>query len=119
MAGAPKFFLPGATPGNQEAQYADLAKRSHCDVPSLDARVYSIAFIRAGVEWTATVGEILTGISRQPRSEPRMVDSDGTKVSAIFAGSPYHVWINGFPTQWANPFLAEPRPSSVIYFAST
>jgi hypothetical protein len=119
MAGAPIFFLPGATPGNQEAQYADLAKRCHCDVPGLDARIYSIVFIRADVEWKATVGEILTGISRPRRGEPRMVDSDGTKVSAIFAGSPYQVWTNGFPTQWANPFLAEPRPDSVIYFAST
>src|ERR1700682_2486381 len=119
MAGAPMFFLPGATPENQEAQYAELARRCHCDVPSLDTRIYSIVFIRAGVEWKATVGEILTGTSRPRRGEPTIFDdSDGTKVSAIFAGSPYQVWISGVHTRWSNPFLAEPRPDSVIYFAS-
>jgi len=123
MAGVPKFFLPGATPENQEAQYADLAKRCHCDVPRFeDGRIYSIVFDRGGVEWKATVGEVLTGTSRPQRRQPtESDDSDGTKVSAIFAGSPYQVWIISGErgTRWSNPFLAEPHPGSVVYFAST
>ena len=119
MAVAPMFVLPGATPENQEVQYAYLAKRCCCDVPNLNARIYSITFTREGVEWKATVGELLTGISRTRRDEPRMIDSDGTTVSAIFAGNPYQVCTtNGLPRQWANPFLAEPHANSVIYFSS-
>jgi hypothetical protein len=125
MAGVPKFFLPGATPENQEAQYADMAKRCDCDVPSLNARIYSIVFApRVDVEWKAAVGEILTGTSRPRRREPTQFDdSEGTTVSAIFAcgPDPYEVCkvCTVFPTRWEYPFfLAKPRPGSVIYFAS-
>ena len=127
MAAVPKFFLPGATLENQEAQYADMAKRCECDVPSLNARIYSIIFVSGvDVEWKATVGEILTYTNRSRLREPTQGDDrEGTTVSAIFAdsrpdqhGEPLCKVFTVFRTRWDQPFLAKPRPDSVIYFVS-
>lgn len=63
MTKAPIFFLTGATPENQEAQYAELAKYCKCEVPNVSMRLYLIFFSRRGVKLRATVGEKLTALA--------------------------------------------------------
>ena len=52
------FFVPAATPDNQESVYAELARLSRCAVPPVERRIYSITYTHDGEEWTATVGAV-------------------------------------------------------------
>jgi hypothetical protein len=62
MEKAPAFFVPASTPENQETNYSDLAKMAGRTVPPIERRIHSITFTHNGEEWTATVGEKLTGV---------------------------------------------------------
>ena len=59
MSEAPRFFVPAATPDNQEMVYADFAEWCGRPVPELERRIYSIPYVHDGEEWTATVGQTL------------------------------------------------------------
>lgn len=125
---APAFFVPGATPENQEQVYEELAKRCGLPrVPDPSSRVYSITFTSRGEEWTATVGEYLRGIKRQPsrskadRTERTESLEDPATVYAIFPGLTYkvitdHGILPGVRSEWVNPFLAG-EPSSITCFS--
>ena len=56
MPNAPPFFVPAATPDEQESVYADMAADCNRAVPDPDRRIYSITYVHDGAEWTATVG---------------------------------------------------------------
>lgn len=122
MTESPNFFVPGTEPGTEEAVYAELAKSCGATIADPDKRVYSITFMRDGVEWTATVGELLHGIGRKrvgrrgTKNEQQISHSDPATVRAIFAGVPYQVKTDGVRTQWANPFLAG-QPVRVRHFS--
>lgn len=128
MAEAPQFFVPAATPDNQESVYADFARWCGCPVPSLERRIYSITYVHDGEEWTATVGESLRGRrfrttrSRGVKVEREQPVSDPAIVLAIFPGVPYMVVTNhriggrNVGSAWENPFLAG-QPKSVTYFS--
>jgi len=94
----PQFFVPAATPEMEENVYADFAGMCHRAVPKREERIYSITFVHDGEEWTATVGEALSGKTLpnpQSRSKvpfyPRQL-SDPAIVQAIFPGVPYTVY---------------------------
>jgi hypothetical protein len=118
----PTFFLPSVPPEDHEKVYADLAQMVGRDVPPHRQRICSITFIHDGVEWTATVGRTMTGIShRTTRSRGKEVTkpthhSDGATVMAIFMGNPYVVWTDGHQTRWENPFWAG-RPTEASFFS--
>lgn len=127
MTEAPVFFVPAATPENQEEVYAGFAKWCNTSIPKHTERVYSITYIHDGEEWTATVGEPLRGIRRQiSRSRGKRVErkiqlSDPAIVLAIFPGDPFMVVTNhrvarDVGSAWVNPFLAG-RPTSILYFS--
>jgi hypothetical protein len=122
MAEAPVFFLPGATPDTEETLYAQFAKLCRSAVPSFDRRIYSITYMHDAVEWTATVGEPLSGTGRKTvrrrgqKIEQTTSHGDPATVRAIFAGVPYMVVTDGFRTRWANPFLAG-KPHHVTHFS--
>lgn len=128
MTEAPKFFVPAATPDNQESVYADFARWCGCAVPSPESRIYSITYVHDGEEWTATVGEHLRGIRhRTTRSRGKKIErtqhlSDPAIVLAIFPGVPYMVVTNhriagNVGSAWENPFLAG-QPKSITYFST-
>lgn len=128
MPEAPQFFVPAATPDNQESVYASFAKWCGRAVPSLERRVYSITFVHNGDEWTATVGESLSGRrfrtvrSRGVKLEREQPVSDSAIVLAIFPGVPYMVVTNhriggrDVGSAWENPFFAG-EPTSVSFFS--
>ena len=123
----PAFFVPAATPEDQESVYADFAKLCHCPAPNLEYRVYSITFSNDGETWTATVGESLRGTKvrlmrrRGNKVEQSISLGDPATVLAIFPGVPYQVVTNEgigrrVGSRFANPFLAG-EPSDVVLFA--
>jgi hypothetical protein len=131
MGDASIFFLPGITHDTQESVYAEFAKACNCPVPSPEERVYAIAFVHNGAQWSATVGEPLSGSavrSRGKKNEFTEKLHDSARVVAIFAGdvraypaAPYVVVTDGGasvgqPSKWENPFYAG-RPTSVAYFS--
>lgn len=128
MSKAPQFFVPAATSSEQaESVYADLAVLCHKSVPSMERRIYSITYTHNGEEWTATVGERLSGTkyrttgSGSKRREVATLVSDPAIVLAIFPGEPYFVVTNhrlagNIRSAWENPFMAG-RPESVTHFA--
>lgn len=128
MAAAPPFFVPAATTDNQESVYAEFARWCSRPVPSLERRIYSIAFVHDGEEWTATVGETLRGKrfrtthSRGMKIEREQPVSDPAIVLAIFPGIPYIVVTNhriggrNVGSRWENPFFAG-EPDSVTLFS--
>ena len=130
MPEAPQFFVPAATPDNQESVYASFAEWCSRAVPSLERRVYSITFVHNGDEWTATVGESLRGRrfrtvrSRGVKLEREQPVSDPAIVLAIFPGTPYIVVTNhriggrNVGSAWENPFFAG-QPKSVTYFSTS
>ena len=126
MIEIPKFFVPTATPDNQEAKYASLAELCGVPVPRPGERIYSITFVHDSDEWTATVGESLRGIRRRfSRSRGKRVErtlqlSDPAIVWAIFPGIPFMVVTNhrieaNVGSAWENPFYAG-KPTSITYF---
>jgi hypothetical protein len=127
MEKPPAFFVPAATPENQETVYVDLAKLGRCAVPLVERRIYSITYTHDGEEWTATVGQHLKGVRyRTSRVKGQKVEreqrlSDPAVVLAIFAGDPFFVVTNhrivgNVGSRWENPFMAG-RPDSVTYFS--
>lgn len=126
MGKLPAFFVPAATPENQESAFADLAKFGRSAVPPVERRIYSITYTHNGEEWTATIGEKLTGV-RYKTSRVKGVKvereerlGDPAIVLAIFSGDPYfvvtnHRLVGNIGSRWENPFMAG-RPTSVTYF---
>ena len=121
------FFVPGVEDDRAEARYAELAALAEADVAPLSERILSVRFARGAEEWTATVGETLSGQlaartdrrparrSASPRSAPTRSVSDPATVHAIFeVGDSYRVVTDARPvgriddSTWANP-LAVPR----------
>lgn len=124
MSDTPEFFLPTVEPEKQETAYAALASQMRLELPPPDRRVYSIEFSHDGEEWTATVGDALSGSrrrtsrSRGKKYERTEILSDPATVIAIFSGNPFVVWTNKglVRSAWENPFLAG-RPNSIRYFS--
>lgn len=124
MTEAPKFFVPEAAPDKCEEVFQDLAKFCRSEPPPIERRIYSITFVHDGEEWTATVGERMSGIrlpNRRSRSKKPAVPQalfDQAVVMAIFPSMgqyPNKVLTNGAPSKWANPFFA--RAKTLTYFA--
>jgi hypothetical protein len=127
MEKPPAFFVPAATPENQESVYADFAKLTRSAVPPVVRRIYSITYNHDGEEWTATVGQNLTGVRRKTsrvkgvKVEREQRLSDPALVLAIFSGDPFfvvtnHRLVGNVGSRWENPFMAG-RPTSVTYFS--
>ncbi|MEJ2871931.1 hypothetical protein WCD74_29515 [Actinomycetospora sp. OC33-EN08] len=89
-----EFFVPGAD--DAEARYAELAEFAGAEPAPPADRLRSLRFARGAEEWTATVGEHLSGLlaartGRRParrssatRSAPSRRVDDPTSVLAIF-----------------------------------
>ncbi len=124
MEKPPAFFLPAATPENQETVFADLAKFSRCAVPPAERRIYSITYTHDGEEWTASLKGVRyrTSRVRGQKVERKERLSDPAVVLAIFEGNPFFVVTNhriagNVGSRWENPFMAG-RPHSVAYFST-
>ena len=123
------FFLPRATDDEQaERLYDALAEFAGCEPAPVDRRVHSIAFTHDGARWVAEVGEELSGrrttqrLRRGEVEERTELLSSSSRVLAIYPGTPFVVVtdaqpITGAPSEWANPFLAQ--PDEVTYFDAT
>jgi hypothetical protein len=124
------FFLPRAGDAEQaERLYDALAEFAGCAPAPAARRVRTIAFSSPdGGEWVAEVGEQLRGrrTTRQLRRgeliERTEELSSSARVLAVYPGTPFAVVtdaapITGAPSEWANPFLAE--PDRVTYFDAT
>lgn len=124
----PTFFVPDTKLDSRDARYAHYAAWCGRTVPTLDRRIYSIAFVHDGQEWTATVGETLHGVQCNTMLRGIKIDSsrpvgDPAVVLAIFPGTPFMVVTNHridgrIRSAWENPFLAG-EPKSVTYFTMT
>ncbi|MGY1644115.1 hypothetical protein ACI782_23650 [Geodermatophilus sp. SYSU D00703] len=120
------FFLPRASDDEQaERLYEALAEFAGCEPAPVDRRVRSIAFPHEGAEWVAEVGEELRGrrTTRQFRRGEVVERSEhlasSSRVLAVYPGTPFVVVtdaqpITGAPSEWANPFTAQ--PDRVTYF---
>lgn len=116
------FFVPGVEPDGVEARYAELADMVDAPVVGPPDRVESLRFVRGAEEWTAVVGERLSGqlgartdrrSSRRapsPRSAPVRQISETVTVQAIFdVGDRYLVVTDAHPvgeirdSTWENP----------------
>jgi hypothetical protein len=129
MIEAPQFFVPAATPDNQDSIYSELARWSNGVVPNESGRIYSISYEHDGEEWTATVGASLRGVRHvSKRSKSKKIErtehlADPAVVLAIFPGRPFIVVTNHqideslrIGSRWANPFYVG-TPKSITYFA--
>ena len=103
---------------------SDLQLRTHLGDPLHTAggereRVHSIAFTSGGVQWVAEVGAELSGLrTTQQLRRGELIErtetlSSPTRVLAVYPGRPFTVVtdaqpITGTPSEWANPFTAEP-----------
>jgi hypothetical protein len=115
------FFLPRAADDEQaERLYDALAEFAGCEPAPPGERVQSIAFARDGWQWEATVGEELRGerttrlVRRGEVLEHTENSASACRVLAVYPGTPYVVVtdaqpITGTPSEWANPFTAEPE----------
>jgi hypothetical protein len=120
------FFLPRAGDDEQaERLYDALAEFAGCEPAPPGRRVQSIDFTQDGDQWVAAVGEELTG--RRTTQQVRRGEliqrtehlSSSSRVLAVYPGTPFVVVtdaqpITGAPSEWANPFLAQ--PDRVTYF---
>jgi hypothetical protein len=122
----PKFFIPNLPAEAYEKLYAELAHLARTAVPEPAKRIFSIRFPHDGVDWTATVGQTLSGSKTKTmgrgtsKREVTQPTSDSAMVLAIFPGHPFIVHTDsGLSHQsrstWCNPFMAG-IPSSVTYF---
>lgn len=119
------FFVPGVEPDRAEARWAELADIAEAPLVGPADRVRSVRFVRGAEEWTATVGDCLSGelagkIDRRParrssRSAPTRRVSDPATVHAIFdTGDSYVVLTDCRPvgevsdSTWENP-ISIPR----------
>ena len=114
------FFLPGVEPDRAEARYGELAALVGAVVVRPADRVRSVEFVHGAEEWTATVGERLSGAlagktvrparRSSPRSAPVRRVSDTATVQAILdLGDAYRVLTDAPPvgevvdSTWDNP----------------
>ena len=124
------FFLPRASDDEQaERLYDALAEFAGCEPAPAGRRVHSIAFTtQDGARWVAEVGEELSGRrTTQQLRRGELVErtehlSSSSRVLAVYPGTPFVVVtdaqpITGAPSEWANPFLAQ--PDRVTYFDAT
>jgi hypothetical protein len=123
------FFLPRASDDEQaERLYEALAEFAGCEPAPAERRVRSIAFSHDGAEWVAAVGEELNGRrTTQQLRRGELIErtedlSSSSRVLAIYPGTPFVVVtdaqpITGAPSEWANPFTAQPH--QVTYFDPT
>lgn len=127
MDTAPPFFIPRVSPESQEDVYSGFAESIGHPTPELGRRVFSIVFRHDGVEWTATVGQVLHGTRHKARRhrgvayEHTSPVSDSATVLAVFAGNPYFVFTDsglavGSISSWVNPFMAG-RPIRTVHFS--
>ena len=114
------FFLPRAADDEQaERLYEALASFAGCEPAPPGQRVRSIRFTEDGARWTAEVGEALRGerttqhVRRGELVERTETLTSATRVLAVYPGTPFVVVtdaqpITGAPSEWANPFSAQP-----------
>jgi hypothetical protein len=114
------FFLPRASDAEQaERLYDALAEFAGCEPAPPGQRVQSIAFTHDGARWVAEVGEELSGqrttqqLRRGELIERTEALASASRVLAVYPGTPFVVVtdaqpITGTPSEWANPFSAEP-----------
>jgi hypothetical protein len=123
------FFLPRASDDEQaERLYGALAEFAGCEPAPPGRRVQAIAFAAAaadGARWEAEVGRELRGrrttqrLRRGELLEHTEELTSSCRVLAIYPGTPFVVVtdaapITGAPSEWANPFTAE--PDAVTWF---
>jgi hypothetical protein len=120
------FFLPRSSDDEQaERLYDALAEFAGCEPAPPGERVHSIAFTQDGAQWVAEVGEELRGrrttqqLRRGELIERTEEFSSPSRVLAVYPGKPFTVVtdaqpITSAPSEWANPFTAE--PDRVTYF---
>lgn len=114
------FFLPRASDDEQaERLYDALAEFAGCEPAPPGQRVQSIAFTQDGARWVAAVGQELAGrrttqqLRRGELIERTEELSSASRVLAVYPGTPFTVVtdaqpITGTPSEWANPFTAQP-----------
>jgi hypothetical protein len=120
------FFVPRASDDEQaERLYDAFAEFAGCEPAPPGKRVHSIVFAHDGARWTAQVGAELSGrrTTRQLRRGELIERTEEltstSRVLAVYPGRPFTVVtdaqpITGAPSEWANPFTAE--PDEVTYF---
>jgi hypothetical protein len=118
------FFVPGVAAEQAEARYVELAETVGAVVADPPDRVLSVRFLQGSEEWTATVGQCLSGqlagkadrrVARRASAPTRRV-TDPATVQAIFAADDsYLVVTDGHPvgevrdSTWDNPFSVAHR----------
>ncbi len=114
------FFVPRASDAEQaERLYEALAEFAGCEPAPPHERVRSITFTEDGARWVAAVGEELRGerttrrLRRGELIEQSETLSSPSRVLAVYPGAPFTVVtdaqpITPAPSEWANPFTAEP-----------
>jgi hypothetical protein len=114
------FFVPRASDEEQaERLYDALAEFAGCEPAAPADRVQAIDFTHDGAQWRAAVGEELRGrrttqqLRRGEVLEHVVELTSSSRVLAVYPGSPFTVVtdaqpITGAPSEWANPFTAEP-----------
>ncbi|MCD2198177.1 hypothetical protein LQ327_32885 [Actinomycetospora endophytica] len=127
------FFVPGVEPDQAEARWVELADLAEAPVVGPADRVRSLRFAQGVEEWTAVVGEHLSGLltattgrrrSSAPASAPSRRVSDPATVLAIFdTGDAYLVVTDSHPvgrvddSTWDNPFsIPRRRTREVVRF---
>jgi hypothetical protein len=125
-AGMAAFFVPRASDDDQaERLYDAFAEFAGCEPAPPGQRVQSIVFTHDGAQWTAEVGAELHGrrttqqLRRGELIERTEELSSPSRVLAVYPGTPFVVVtdaqpITGTPSEWANPFTAQ--PDQVTYF---
>jgi hypothetical protein len=115
------FFLPRASDDEQaERLYDALAEFAGCEPAPPGRRVHSIAFTHDGAQWVAEVGAELSGVrTTQQLRRGELIErtehlSSSSRVLAVYPGTPFTVVtdaqpITSAPSEWANPFSAEPE----------
>jgi hypothetical protein len=112
------FFVPGLEPDESEARYVQLAAMVEAPAVGPADRVLSVRFVQGAEEWTATVGQSLSGelsgkadrrSARRSAATRRVTDP--ATVQAIFdTGDHYLVLTDVHPhgdvrdSTWDNPF---------------
>ena len=126
MNDTPAFYVPYAKPENLEGVYAAFAKMCSKPIPPMSERVFSSDFTHISIDWTATVGQTLTGKgwsrkrSKNGAYDKRVFAADPALVLAIFPGVPFivvtnHRLVGSVGSTWENPFFAG-SPTHVEYF---
>jgi hypothetical protein len=120
------FFVPRASDDEQaERLYDAFAEFAGCEPAAPGRRVQSVSFRQDGARWVATVGEELHGERRsQQLRRGELIErtetlTSSSRVLAVYPGEPFTVVtdaqpITSAPSEWANPFTAE--PAEVTYF---